>query len=241
MVGDLVVARERRVDRGAPAHHVGQHAEDDQVADDHAHRAAHQRIDAAAMPARPHVAPGRARGRGQLEHDLPEEQDERARDVEAVGEERAVAGVRPFLGLGAADREDRLLGLAGEQVAAARPAVDEQADAGRVAPLDLRAVRRRRADHHAPALLLDPAERRDVLVGAEQDAGLAGAGLRGEVGLPLGEPVAVLGDPARHRRRAAVAHRVAQDRQREPVDLEEDDPRDVGAARARPGGARSAG
>ena len=38
VVRDLVVARERRVDRGAAAHHVGQHAEDDQVAHDHAHR-----------------------------------------------------------------------------------------------------------------------------------------------------------------------------------------------------------
>ena len=51
-------------------------------------------------------------------------------------------------------------------------------------------------DHHRAALLLDPAERRDVLVGAEQDAGLAGAGLRGEVGLPLGEPVAVARRPS---------------------------------------------
>ena len=59
--------------------------------------------------------------------------------------------------------------------------------------------------------------------------GLARARLRGEVGLPLGEVVAVLGEPARHRRGAAVAHRVAQHRQREPVDLEEEDPRGVGA------------
>ena len=54
-------------------------------------------------------------------------------------------------------------------------------------------------------------------------------GLRREVGLPLGEPVAVLGDPARHRRGGAVAHRVAQHRQREAVDLEEEDAGDVGA------------
>ena len=52
VVRDLVVARERRVDRGAAAHHVGEHAEHDQVADDHAHRRAQQRIDAAAVPAR---------------------------------------------------------------------------------------------------------------------------------------------------------------------------------------------
>ncbi len=53
--------------------------------------------------------------------------------------------------------------------------------------------------------------------------------------------VAALGDPARHRRRAAVAHRVAQHRQGEPVDLEEDDPGHVGGRPARPGGGRPAG
>ena len=160
-----------------------------------------------------------------LEPDLPQEQDERARDVEAVGEEGAVAGVGLALGLGAADGEDDVLGLAREQVAAAGAAVDEQADPGRVPALDLRAVRRRGAHEHPPVLLLDPAEGGDVLVGAEQDPGLARAGLRRQVGLPLGEAVAVIGDPAGHVRRAAVAHRGAQHREREPVDLEEDDAR----------------
>ena len=117
---------------------------------------------------------GAQRGRP-LEDDLPEEQHEHARDVEAVGEERAVAGVRLLLGLHPADREDHVVGLAREQVAAARAAVAQQADARRVAALDLGAVGRRRAGHQPPGLLLDPAERRDVLVRAEQDPGLAGA------------------------------------------------------------------
>ena len=167
-------------------------------------------------------------GGGPLEDDLPDEQHERARDVEAVGEERAVAGVRPLLGLHAADGEDHVVGLAGEQVAAARAAVDEQADAGGVAALDLRAVGRRRAGHQRAGLLLDPAERGDVVVRAEQDPGLAGAGLRREVGLPLGQAVRAVREPARHLRRVAVAHRAPQHRQREPVDLEEDDPGNVG-------------
>ena len=38
----------------------------------------------------------------------------------------------------------------------------------------------------------------------------------------------VVGQPAGHRRGVAVAHRPAQHRQREPIDLEEDDPGDVG-------------
>ena len=51
VVRDLVVARERRVDGRAAAHHVREDAVDDQVADDHAHRAAQERVDAAAVAA----------------------------------------------------------------------------------------------------------------------------------------------------------------------------------------------
>ena len=153
------------------------------------------------------------------------EQHQRAGDVEAVGQERPVAGVRALLGLHPADGQDHLVGLAREQVAAARAAVGQQSDAGRQAALDLRAVGGGRARHQRAGLLLHPPERRDVLVGSEQDPGLARAGLRRQVRLPLDEAVAVPRDPARHRRSVAVAHRPAQDRQREPVDLEEDDAR----------------
>ena len=47
-------------------------------------------------------------------------------------------------------------------------------------------------------------------------------GLRGEVGLPFDEAVAVVREPAGHGGRVAVAHRPLQDRKCEPVDLEED-------------------
>ena len=57
-------------------------------------------------------------------------------------------------------------------------------------------------------------------------------GLRREVGLPLGSRVRSLRHPARHVRGVAVAHRPAQDRQGEAVDLEEEDPRRVRACRA---------
>ena len=164
-------------------------------------------------------------GRGPLEEHLPDEQDERPRHVDAVGEERPVAGVRLLLGLHPADGEDHLLRLAGEQVPAARAAVDEQPDARSRARRSISAQSGgRRARHQRPRLLLDPAERRDVLVRAEQDPRLARAGLRGEVGLPLDQAVRVLGQPAGHGRGVAVAHRPAQHRQRQPVDLEEDDP-----------------
>ena len=119
-----------------------------------------------------------------------------------------------------------MVGLAREQVAAARAAVAQQPVTG-VAPLDLGAVGRRRAGHRRRRLLLDPAEGGDVLVRAEQDAGLRRAGLRREVGLPLGQRVAALDEPARHVGRVAVAHRPLQHRQREAVDLEVDDARGV--------------
>ena len=168
------------------------------------------------------------RRRDPLEDDLESEEHERARHVVAVGEERPVPRVGLLLLLHPADGEDHVLRLAGEQVAAAGAAVDEQADAGRVTALDLRAVRRRRARHHRRGLLLDPAEGGDVLVGSQQDPRLAGPRLRGEVGLPLRQTMRIVGQPAGHGRRVAVAHRPAQHGQREPIDLEEDDPRDVG-------------
>ena len=190
--------------------------------------AAEERIRPAAVAARLDVAPPLARRRDELEDDLPREQDERPGDVVAVGEERPVAGVRLLLRLDAADREDHVVGLAREQVPAARAAVREQPDAGRPPPLDLGAVGRRRAGHHPLRLLLDPAEGGNVLVRAEQDPGLARSGLGGEVGLPLDEAVAVLADPAREVRARSRLHRALQDRQREPVDLEVDDPGHVG-------------
>ena len=95
-------------------------------------------------------------------------------------------------------------------------------------PLELGAVVGVRADHQLHALLLDPAERGDVLVRAEQDPRLARARLGGEVGLPFDEAVGVGGEPARQHGRVAVAHRPLQHGLREPVDLEEEDAGDVG-------------
>ena len=228
MVGHLVVAREGRVDRGTAFHHVREDAVDDQVADDDAHGRAQERVDPAPVTPRPHVAAPLARRGRDLEEHLPGEEDERPGDVEAVGEKRPVARVGLLLGLEPAHGQDQVVGLSREEVAAARAAVPEQADPRPAPALDLGAVGGRRARHQRPRLLLDPPEGRDVLVGAEEDACLARARLRGEVRLPLGERVRVLREPARHRRGVAVAHRVAQHRQSEAVDLEEEDPGLVG-------------
>jgi hypothetical protein len=230
VVGDLVVAGEGRVDGGAAAHHVGEHAEDDQIADHHAHRRAQERVDTAAVTTRAHVAPNGANRGGPLEQHLPDEQHQRSGDVEAVGEKRAVAGVGSLLGVDSAHREDHLVGFAREQVASAGATVCEQPDPGRAAALDLGAVGGRRAAHHGLRFLLDPPEGGNVLVRAEQDARLAGAGLRGEVGLPLGEAVAVVGDPSCEVGSVAVSHRRPQDRKRQTVDFEKDDAGRIGAS-----------
>jgi len=129
VVRNLVVARERRIDGRSPAHHVGEHAGGDQLAHEDAEGSSHQRVDAASVAARLHVAADRPGCRGPLEDHLPHEQDERARDVVAVGEERAIAGIGPLLGVHPADREDHVLGVTGQQVAPAGAAAGQQADA----------------------------------------------------------------------------------------------------------------
>ena len=92
------------------------------------------------------------------------------------------------------------------------------------------------------AVLLPPAEGRHVVVVAVQEPGLAGAGLRGPVGLPALEPVrAARAASAPMWGALPSAQRPAQDVVGEAVDLEEDDAGHVGvdraAADAAPGGA----
>src|SRR5207302_11122527 len=112
---------------------------------------------------------------------------------------------RSLLRAEAARGEDHFVGLAGEQVAAAGPAVHEQSAAGREPALDRRAVVGGGAGDHLPGLLVHPAERGDVVVGAEQDARLTRPGLGAEVRLPLREAVRAGLDPPRKLRDAAIA------------------------------------
>src|SRR5262249_41467313 len=81
----------------------------------------------------------------------------------------------------AADGEDDLLRLTREKVAAGGTTTREQAAAGGVPALDLLAVGGGRAGHEPSGILLDPAERGDVVVRTEQDAGFA-RGRLGRVG-----------------------------------------------------------
>jgi hypothetical protein len=99
------------------------------------------------------------------------------------------------------------------------PSAYKQAAAVRAPALDLGGVARVVGHDRAAALFLPPAEGGHVVVVAVEQPGLAGAGLRGPVGLPALEAV-VLMCPARERRRVAVAHRAPQDVVGEAVDLE---------------------
>ena len=227
VVRDLVVAREGRVDGGAPAHHVGEHARHDQVAHEDAERAPHERVDAAAVAARPHVPADCAQRGSPLQDDLPAEEDERAGRVVAVREERPVAGVGLLLCLHPADGEDHVVGLTGEQVSAAGAPVDEQADAR---------PRRRSisaqsggAEHVISVAVSFSTQRKAEMSSFEprrMPAWLAPVCEERSVSHSVSRCVSRAQRPCRG---IAVAHRAAQHGKREAVDLEEDDPGDVGA------------
>src|SRR5262247_865606 len=123
---DLVVAREGRVDGGPSFHHVREYAEDDQVAHEDTERGAHERVDASSFPAWPDVSSDRQQRGGPLEHHFPNEEHERAPDVEAVGEERPVAArVCLPLGLDTTHSEDHMVGLAREEISSTGSAISE--------------------------------------------------------------------------------------------------------------------
>ena len=196
------------------------------------------------MHARPDVAAALLGGVEQLGADVVDRQQQRAGHVVGAGEVREVVLAQPP----AADVEDRahrqqrVRRVTAEDVRAAGAVAEQQPAAVGDAALQLGGVARVVGDDRRAALLLPPPERGHVLVVAVQDPGLAGAGLRGPVGLPAHEVVAAVGDPALQRRRVAVAQRALQDVVGEAVDLQQQQARDLGAlalpARAAARGAR---
>ena len=171
-------------------------------------------------------------GRRHLEGDLEQEQHEQPRDVEAVGQERAVARVRALLVVEPADGQDRLVGLAGQQVPAARAAVDQQPDAGGVAALDLGAVGRRSSRSSSSRSPSRPTgtpgcsrwSRAGSRPGSRRSATTGRSPIRRGGSRRRAIQRAIVG-------RVAVAHRAAEHGQRQAVDLEVDDAGDVGAVR----------
>ena len=161
-------------------------------------------------------------------HDVGEREDEGPGHRVGPGE---VGGVvladRPAAAQRRAHRQHRVRRVAGEDVGAAGAVGVQEAAAVGVAALDLFRVAGMVGDDRRAALLLPPAEGRHVVVVAVQEAGLAGAGLRGPVGFPAAQPVRARAQPAREVGGAAVGERPLQDVVGEAVDLEEEDARDV--------------
>src|SRR6202007_2867576 len=86
--------------------------------------------------------------------------------------------------------------VAREHVPAAPAPTGEQALTGGAPALDLGGVGGMVGDDRTPRVLLVPAKCGHVPVAAQQEAGLAGAGLRGEIALPTVQSVRALRQPA---------------------------------------------
>ena len=145
--------------------------------------------------------------------------DERGR-IDEVERERIDVGRRGCL-LDAAHREQRPLGVAREQIVRAHPVRRQQPAAVGMAALDLGGVGRMVGHHQLRVFLLVPAERRDVVVVAEHDPRLAGGRLGRRGAIPLDEAVVARADPPRHLWGEPHPDRIAQDRRRQPVDLDD--------------------
>ena len=226
VVGDLVVGEEGRVDERAAGEDVADDAGDLEVALDDGGPGAHGGVGARAGDPRTDVVAELPPHRPALAEDVDERQHERARDRVGTSEVgRVVDPDRPPAVQHRAHRQHRVRRVAGEDVGAAGAARVQQPAPVRVPPLQLFGVARVVGDDRRAAVLLPPAEGRHVLVGAVQQARLAGAGLRGPVGLPPAQPVGAAAQPGGEVGRVAGGQRPVQDVVGEPVDLQEEDAR----------------
>ncbi len=228
MVSDLVIGEEGRVDGRPPGQHVADDGRDLQVELHDRRPGAGEGVAARAVDARLHVVAPLPQRRVALPGDLGQGEDEGARrrvGTREVG--RVVAADRPPPVQHGAHRQHRMDRVAGEDVGAAGSVGVQQAAAVRVAALELLRVTRMIGDDRGAAVLLPPAEGGHVVIVSVQKAGLAGAGLRGPVGLPALQAVFAGAHPAGEVRGVAVPERAVQHVMRQPVDLEEDDPRHV--------------
>ncbi len=173
-----------------------------------------KRVGAAALDPRADVVAHLAARGAALADDLGEGEDARCGRPRRAGRSRRRSRGRS--GGGAvehrAHRQHRVRRVAGEDVGAAGAVGVEQPAPVGVAPLELCGVARMVGDDRRAPLLLPPAEGGHVLVVAVQEARLAGAGLRGPVGLPAPQPVRAARAPSargagRCRRAARAAGR----------------------------------
>src|SRR3954453_23892391 len=166
-----------------------------------------------------------------LDHDLHDHQQEDARNVVCVVVEAEVLVTAMALAVDLARGQHPVARVAGEKIAAARALRMEQSLAAGELLLELRDVLQRRTAHDAPLRAVPPAEGDDALVVAEQDPGLARAGLRREIGLPAHETVGSLVEPPSEVRHLPRRNRLREDRLGEAVDLQEEHTGHVGRER----------
>ncbi len=229
VVGDLVVPDEVGVRRGHAAVDIAHQRVQREVAQDRGGRGAQHRIDAAAFQARFDLEAAGVASVDHLPHDVGDGQGEQPAHRVRVGQHvvRRVLAVLGAVG-DRAEREDRILAVAGEHVRPRHATVDEQAVAVGLAVLDDRRIAGPVRREHLAEVLVVPAERRHVLVVAVEDAGLARPGLRRQVALPSGDLMGAAAQPAGQCRHGAGGDRPSQDGFGEAVDLQEEHAGDVG-------------
>ena len=190
VVGELVVVGEVGVDHVGAAVHLVDDQRDVDVAEQHVAGGPHARVLEAAMHLRHDARAPRPPRLVALLDELAQEQRERpevpGRAEEEAHERLALAEAPRAL----RERRRREVGprrVAGHEVADADAVVRQQALAVRHPAHDLGGVGRVARDHQPLAVPLVPAEGRDAVVVAVEDAGLAGRRHRRQDRLPLGE------------------------------------------------------
>ena len=229
VVGHLVVPHEVDIGGRHAAVDVAQQGVDGEVAQDHGRDRSEKGIDAPAVLARLDVAPAGPPCRRQLAPDVGEAQDEKSRNGVGVTEEirqPVPARARPVGDR--AEREHRVAAVAGEDVGARHPTVDEQPVAIGLPPFDLRRVAGSVRRENSAGLLVVPAKGGHVGVVAMEDPRLTRPGLRRQVALPSDDAVAPAPHPPRQCRQVALAEGAPQHRLGQPVDLKEQQPGDIG-------------
>ncbi len=226
VVGDLVVVGVVDEDDGGAAVHLLDDERGRQVAQGDVRRGARDRVGHPAVhqghDPRPLLPP-------RLEvllEDLGDRADDRVKVVVRAGEEReeGLALAEPLaLVLDRGHRDVRADGVAGEEVADARPVVRQQALAVRDPGRDLGGIRRVVGDQDPVGFLLVPPEGRDAVVVAVQDPGLARRRGRRQECLPAREPVAAGAHPGRQVGDPAGPNLAGEDRVGQPVDLHDDE------------------
>ncbi len=233
VVGELVVVGEVGIDDVRAAIHLLDDQRHVDVAQDDVAGGPHPGVLETAMHLRADAGASRAAGLVLLLDDLAEEHRERpeiAGRAEEERHERLAVADPATLGLDRRRRQVRPRRIAGQQVADAGAVVRQQALAVRDARHDQRRVDRVARRHQVLAVAFVPAEGRDAVVVAVEDAGLAARCHRRQDRLPLRQLVAAVADHAGHRVDRSGAHPTGQDRVGEAVDLDDHEARLVGVA-----------